>query len=169
MSVTANQNELVWMSNFLALERQLTGDELESVRNFALLWNLFEGLVCNKDANVGKFSDAVTKLQQQGNLNIDDYVAFLQYCTNRYVTNGEANDRFPKLKLQRNNNPELVEAVLKGDETAPEKVLLALLIIVYRYRNNLFHGEKAIEDLPNQIDNFKNANQLLMIFMERWR
>ena len=72
------------------------------------------------------------------------------------------------LNLRDEDKP-LVEAVLNGNEISPEKVLLAILMIVYRYRNNLFHGEKSIRDLPNQIDNFRNANQLLMVFMEKWR
>jgi uncharacterized membrane protein YecN with MAPEG domain len=59
--------------------------------------------------------------------------------------------------------------VLKGNETSSEKVLLAILIIVFRYRNNLFHGEKSIYKLQNQIDNFRNANQFLMLFMEKWK
>ena len=35
-------------------------------------------------------------------------------------------------------------------------------MIIYRYRNNLFHGEKAIASLPMQKDNFINANKFLI-------
>jgi plasmid replication initiation protein len=162
-------NELVWISNFLSFERELTGEDIENVRNFSILWNLFEGLVCNRNASANALKNAVSNLQKQDKLKIEDYDKFLKYFANRYIENGETNDRFSKLNLRRSDKPELVEAVLKGTETAPEKVLLAILIIVYRYRNNLFHGEKSISDLPNQIDNFRNANHLLMVFMEKWK
>jgi hypothetical protein len=166
---TSIPNELEWIGSFLSLGRKLSGDDIESVRNFSLLWNLFEGLVCNKSASVGALENAVSYLQKRNRLKIDDYEKFLKYFSNRYMENGEINHRFGKLNLRGSDKAELVEAVLKGIETAPEKALLAILIIVYRYRNNLFHGEKSIYDLPNQIDNFRNANQLLMVFMENWK
>jgi hypothetical protein len=162
-------NELEWIGSFLSLGRKLSGADIESVRNFSLLWNLFEGLVCNKNASVIALENAVSDMQKRRKLKIDDYDKFLKYFANRYIENGETNRRFRMLNLPRGDKRELVKAVLIGNETAPEKVLLAILIIVYRYRNNLFHGEKAIRDLPNQIDNFRNANQLLMVFMEKWR
>jgi len=162
-------NELEWISGFLSFRQKLTGEDIESVRNFSLLWNLFEGLVCNKHASVAALENAVSDMQERHKLRIEDYDKFLKYFANRYIENGEINHRFGRLNLRQGDRRELVEAVLKGNETAPEKVLLAILIIVYRYRNNLFHGEKSIYDLPNQIDNFRNANQLLMVFMEKWK
>ena len=162
-------NEIEWIDDFLSLEIKLTGDDIDSVRNFSLLWNLFEGLVCNKNASANALKNAISDLQNRNKLKIEDYDKFLKYFTNRYIENGEINHRFNRLNLRLGDKPKLVEEVLKGNETAPEKVLLAILIIVYRYRNNLFHGEKSIYDLPNQIDNFRNANQLLMVFMEKWR
>jgi hypothetical protein len=162
-------NELEWISGFLSFRQELTGEDIESVRNFSLLWNLFEGLVCNKHASVAALENAVSDMQERHKLRTEDYDKFLKYFTNRYIENGEITRRFGRLNLRKGDRRELVEGVLKGDETAPEKVLLAILIIVYRYRNNLFHGEKSIYDLPNQIDNFRNANQLLMVFMEKWK
>ncbi|MBE0670630.1 MAG: hypothetical protein IH588_08590 [Anaerolineales bacterium] len=161
-------NELEWISNFLSFERKLTGEDIENVRNFSLLWNLFERLVCHRNASIPALVDAISRLQRQDKLRIDDYEIFLKYFANRYIEGDKPNHRFRMLNL-RGDDKTLVEAVLKGSETTPEKVMLALLMIVYRYRNNLFHGEKSIRDLPNQIENFRNANQLLMIFMERWR
>jgi hypothetical protein len=162
-------NELEWISNFLSFERILTGSDIESVRNFSLLWNLFEGLICNKNASVITLENAVLDLQKRKKINIDYYEQFLEYFVERYAKNGETNRLFDELNLRRNDKPELVKAVLKGNETSSEKVLLAILIIVFRYRNNLFHGEKSIYKLQNQIDNFRNANQFLMLFMEKWK
>lgn len=162
-------NELEWISSFLSLDKQLSGEDIDSVRNFSLLWNLFEGLVFNRKASVVKMKSVVSDMHVQGKLNIDDYSIFLNYFSNRYIKKGKTEDRFYGLYLRSGDMPELVESVLKGNEKAPEKILLALLIIVYRYRNNLFHGIKSMYDLPNQVENFKIANQLLMVFMEKWR
>ena len=161
-------DELEWICNFLSIEKKFTGDEIDSIRNFSLLWNLFERLVCRRNASVPALQNAVSNLQRQDKLKIDDYDKFLKYFANRYIESNKPNLRFRMLNLRSVDKP-LVEAVLKGNETAHEKVLLAMLIIIYRYRNNLFHGEKEIRDLPNQIDNFRNANQLLIVFLEKWR
>lgn len=72
-------NELEWIGSFLSLERQLTGDDIECVRNFSLLWNLFEGLVCNKNASATALQNAVLDLQMRDKLQIDDYDKFLMH------------------------------------------------------------------------------------------
>jgi len=38
----------------------------------------------------------------------------------------------------------------------------ALLIVVYRLRNNLFHGEKWAYEMKDQRSNFEQANEVLM-------
>jgi hypothetical protein len=42
----------------------------------------------------------------------------------------------------------------------------ALLVIVYRLRNNLFHGEKWEGGISGQKDNFDNANRVLIAALE---
>ena len=42
-----------------------------------------------------------------------------------------------------------------------------MLIIVWRFRNNLFHGEKWAYQLQGQLSNFTHANAVLMRLLER--
>jgi len=70
------------------------------------------------------------------------------------------------LKLRQNDKPELVEAVLSGRENEPARSITVLLIIVYRLRNNLFHGHKWAYDLRGQLQNFTHANATLMKALE---
>jgi hypothetical protein len=44
----------------------------------------------------------------------------------------------------------------------------AALIIVLRYRNNLFHGIKWQYKLFGQLDNFETANAILMKTLDRY-
>jgi hypothetical protein len=163
------RDELGWISEFLSMGKQLSGDDIRSVLYFALLWNLFEGLVCHKNAYILRIERAIDDLKRRNKLNIADYDKFLTYFSSRYTENGRVNYRFGRLNLRETDTSKLVELVLRGDEKSPEEVLLAMLIIVYSYRNNLFHGEKSIYELPEQIENFGYANQLLMLFMENWK
>ena len=45
--------------------------------------------------------------------------------------------------------------------------MLALLMIVWRLRNNLFHGAKWAYGLRDQRENFTHANSVLMRLLER--
>ena len=46
--------------------------------------------------------------------------------------------------------------------TDPWEVVAVVLIIVYRYRKNLFHGVKWSYELRGQLENFMHANTILM-------
>ena len=48
----------------------------------------------------------------------------------------------------------------------PRSALAVVLIIIYRHRNNLFHGVKWENLLAGQLDNFNHANNVLMKLIE---
>jgi len=58
-----------------------------------------------------------------------------------------------------------VESVLLGEANGKGAVLLALLIIIYRLRNNLFHGLKTLDILNDQVENLKTATYCLSIVL----
>jgi hypothetical protein len=105
-------------------------------------------------------------LDQKGKLLLDDFKPQLLYFRNRYVTNGLTNSKFMGLKFRRNDSEELVKNVLEGNDNELPNVVLALLVIVFRLRNNMFHGIKALPTIGGQVGNFKHANKLLMKLIE---
>jgi hypothetical protein len=84
------------------------------------------------------------------------------YFRNRYYGNGAFTYHYAQLKLRRNDEPILVAKFLKGESDQLWETAAATLIIVYRFRNNLFHGEKWAYDLHDQRANFLQANSVLM-------
>jgi len=70
------------------------------------------------------------------------------------------------LLLRENDNEPLVVSVLKGENNNPADIVGALLIIVFRLRNNLFHGAKWAYGIAGQLDNFSNANEVLMAALD---
>jgi hypothetical protein len=56
--------------------------------------------------------------------------------------------------------------VLRGEKRDPASQLLAVLIIVYRLRNNLFHGLKKVDGLNDQADNLNMACRTLASVLE---
>jgi len=60
----------------------------------------------------------------------------------------------------------MVMTVLRGDNNDPADCVTAVLIIVYRLRNNLIHGAKWDYGLRGQQSNFDQANKALMAAMQ---
>jgi hypothetical protein len=65
------------------------------------------------------------------------------------------------------DHPALVQAVIEGANDDPRDRMLALLMIVWRLRNNLFHGAKWAYQLRDQRENFTQANSVLMRMLEQ--
>jgi len=76
--------------------------------------------------------------------------------------------QFEALRLNGRGRP-VVEQVLRREPATAVQVTTALMIIVYRLRNNLFHGNKWSDGIHDQRANFQNANQILMVLMDMHR
>lgn len=59
-----------------------------------------------------------------------------------------------------------MERVVRRQSQDEAEILSAILIIVLRLRNNLFHGEKWTHGIRDQLRNFQIANQVLMAVMD---
>ena len=143
----------------------LNPDDLESIKDFSLIWNIFENNVCQTNFSIA----SIEKQLQNKNLSLDEFNQLLIYFRNRYVTNGKTNQRFKRLNFRANDKIDLVSDVLLGQQTDTKKIILALVIITYRYRNNLFHGLKDIQVIDQQKDNFDNANRVLTVLLNHFK
>jgi hypothetical protein len=141
---------------------ELSAPEREAIMHFSLLWGLFEGFALNQSASARKIHELVQSWVRDGRLTEDYFTQEFDYFKRRYFTNGTASQYFAGLNLRPNDMPELVRAVLAGNDTALVSKIAALLIIVYRLRNNLFHGHKWAYSISDQLDNFNHANAVLM-------
>lgn len=139
----------------------LTESDLVEVKNFALVWNIFEGHICN--FTIEKIEEKLANIE----LVITDFRVYIDYFKDRYITGGEMNDRFENLQLRRSDRPHFVARTLLGTEISTRDCVLATTIIVYRFRNNLFHGLKEMHSIESQRNNFNNANQFLMKLIDK--
>ncbi|WP_122490343.1 hypothetical protein [Klebsiella variicola] len=145
---------------------QLSPMEVEALQRFTLLWTLFESQVLDNNASVKKISEKVEAidLRKLGN---EWFQAPLSYFSKRYIEDGRENYRFENLHLRKNDNPDLVRAVLTGEIDNPSLQLIVCLTIVYRFRNNFFHGIKWAYGLQEQFENFTHSSNLLSEYLER--
>ncbi|MDI9319017.1 MAG: hypothetical protein QM530_00960 [Phycisphaerales bacterium] len=136
--------------------------ELESVKYFSLFWNIFEDKVC------GRFCTAdVIERSLINNTALDwsQFEEVYSYFSNRYVTNRQTNDRFEHLKFRAADKMLFVSTTLTNTAAPTNEKIIAIAIIIFRLRNNLFHGEKDIRLINEQKDNFENANKFLMALL----
>jgi len=143
----------------------LTEENLNSVNDFLLLWSLFEKQICNNDAN----NNCLLRFAER-DIDLFDIVVInrvYDYLRNRYIQNGHSTNRFQYLRLPNQRYIDyILETFLNPESTQTDKLKVSLLII-YRFRNNLFHGEKNILTIDSQTENFRHSNELLKNIIER--
>lgn len=143
---------------------RLSDTEKQSIMHFTFLWSLFEAKVCHKNCNLGQINNSVLNWVQLGCLRINDFKTNHEYFKNRYTTeDGTLNVKFDALRWGRTEvQDDVILTLLKTEDELQGKDLISLLAIVYRLRNNLFHGEKWQYELSDQLENFNHANDILI-------
>ncbi len=141
--------------------------DLTAIFNFTFLWSLFEARLMKNFAGVMVICAKVDEWNAAGTLDADQYDTELGYFRQRYFANGSFTKHFCGLKLRPFDQSDLVRSVLDGSNENPRDKVVAVLMIVWRFRNNLFHGEKWAYYLQGQLQNFTHANAVLMRLLER--
>lgn len=149
---------------------ELTAAEVAAINEFCLLWSFFEEWVLENNANVRAIKAKAAEAAAASPLDIRSFSGSVEYFKARYFPNGEQAQLFDGLRFQgRNSGRSDVEQVLTGAEEGKAEILAALLIIIYRLRNNFLHGEKWSYRVKGQLGNFINANIILMGAMDLFR
>lgn len=151
-----------WINNRFGVA--LNEAALSEIKDFSLIWNVFEGQVCNNNFSIAEVEQRIA----ERDFTAESFAPHLQYFQNRYTKDGETNERFEFLHFRPNDRREFVRQVLLGERTGIRDILLAIVIIVYRFRNNLFHGLKDIQVIDQQHANFETANSFLMTFLDQY-
>lgn len=161
-------NPFEWLKAHAYGYDSLSSAEHDALSQFLFLWSLFEAEVLNTRGSPDKIICVAKHWEAKDKLNIETFQSCLSYFQKRYVANGDVTPYFQNLALRDADKP-LVRAVMSGEEMTPADIVAALLLIVYRLRNNFFHGAKWADGIHDQLDNFCHANTLLMTVMDLGR
>ena len=140
----------------------LNDDYLTSIKDFALIWSIFEGQLFSNSFSIDKAEIVI----QNKEFNLENFQADFEYFKNRYIVNGITNIKFENLYFRRNDRKDFVTSVLLSNSADVKEVVLATTIIIYRIRNNFFHGLKDFRIIEQQVDNFTHANSFLTVFLD---
>jgi len=156
---------LEWLSYKVPGFANLSVEERDAIDDFSFLWSLFEGAELNRHCSVQTIRQYVTDLDQRGRFLEFDCDTYLGYLKDRYYKNGQVTEYYPYLYLERNHNPAEVMDALSNENSTKLVKIIGCLIVIYRLRNNLFHGEKWLYELRDQKNNFEHANVFLISLM----
>jgi len=141
---------------------ELSPQERDAIMHFALLWSRFEADTLNAGGNAQAILAVAERWREEGLLVGQEFAPELAYFRDRYFKDGKIRDRFGHLQFRHNDHGELVERVMRNEAPERFEVAAAVLIIVYRLRNNYFHGVKWAYGMRGQLENFTHANNALM-------
>ncbi len=149
------------VASFLG-EAEIDWEKLKPVMCFVVLWNRLEvkhGQHLSL-AGLETSADSATALPAFDISRYEPHVVFFQ---ERYRSSPH---RLPSLFRtgQESVVKQRVDDLVAGNLTTPKDRLIAVLMIPYRIRNNLFHGRKDTFELYSQTDLFTHVNEVLCLF-----
>jgi hypothetical protein len=136
--------------------------EREAIVHFLFLWSLFEARVLDKFASSAKILSKVHEWSARDRFDPKMFDIELLFFQKRYFLVDKPTNLFDGLNLRKSDSPKLVREVLSGTDRNPSHCVAVVLIVIYRLRNNLFHGEKWAYEIKGQLENFKHANAALI-------
>jgi hypothetical protein len=149
----------------IQLISQRTGDSLspeslQTVRDFTLLWMFYEGSVFGTHYESAKMKDLVVR----GELSLRDLDSHWDYFRRRYLSSPRIfSAQFDQLTIspQSAKDRAHLEQLLNEPTPTDAERTIAVLLIVFRLRNNLFHGIKRVGSLNEEREVLSRANQVL--------
>jgi hypothetical protein len=157
---------LEWIDHYFDGRANVDFDRLRPILCFSLIWNLFETVACHRRANPNTIRRSVDHADQSGRLDRGKYLQYLDYFRRRYLRNGSLEDAFDRLLMTDPTSQNVVRRAIMGEIQDLNNLVHALLLIAHRIRNNLFHGNKSIENLHTQTELFQIINHLLCDYMD---
>lgn len=162
-----------WLRDYFN-KPSLNEQKLTPVLHFSLLWNLFEHTYFTDDKHLNP--ERLLDLSDLSNAVLSDEILnkTFVFFKMRYFSK-DNNSFFESLRLssisisKKEGQPSYSEfcksTLTKQDPTKTDKIKTVLLII-HRFRNNLFHGRKKPETLNIYEVPFKEINKFLIHFIE---
>jgi len=157
-------NEIDWLKQY-KMYGEFDLKRIESILLFSYIWNLFEREICEKNAlikNVSQYIELLNNIDSK----TDDMDRLWKHFQSRYVSGGIATEKFNDFVFNDDCIKSIALTTLTNDNPSLKDKIETILRIVFRLRNNLFHGEKDVSKLYEQNELFSKANEFLSILLD---
>lgn len=158
-----------WLTQHQLGYASLDKDDRTAIREFALLWAIFESQTLFGDSRIDamfNYVDEIARIAEadERKLLTAPFIPHLTYFRDQFVDADRSltNDAFEALSFGDERQKDFVRhALVKLNEETPELVK-ALLIIVHQLRNRLFKGLRGSRSSEKQRDDLYHASKILM-------
>gem|GEM_PF-190364 len=154
-----------WIAANLISAEQLKPDTLETVESFTLMWHVFEGLVCDNSATISRLEKLSSEIVERRRCHAALERIF-KHFQGRYYTGIAFTVHFDALRLRTTDRKAFIESVLRDEKTDYKSRVLALLFILLRIHDNLFHGPKSLDMLNSLVSTLNVACLALATIIE---
>lgn len=137
---------------------QLSEEERTAVLHFTFLWSLFEAEALNEKGSVPALLAAATEWSDKNLMPKDAFDPELGYFRDRCYAHGAPTPHFAHLHFRNTDRQDLVEDVFGSKLTDRGSIAGALLIVVYRLRNNFM--------APSGLTTFKTSSIIFSTRMQ---
>ena len=107
--------------------------ESSNAFSFLFIWAIFEGEACGGYAKINQIKTIKNRFS---NINILEIFSFFQL---RYSNN---KSKFDNLRISEQKIKQRTYNILTSKSPTKDEMTEALLVILFRFRNNIFHGNK---------------------------
>ncbi|GMQ99525.1 MAG: hypothetical protein BMS9Abin18_0343 [Zetaproteobacteria bacterium] len=131
-----------WFASYLKQDEKQVATLLRdrTAIQFLITWSIFESDCFNGSMSFGKINDYSKKIMSNPDYERDRFIEALKYFHGRYQK-----PELYKNLMYKQKSPELGLILEKGiGELTPSEEIFFLIAVVYRYRNNIFHGNKGV-------------------------
>lgn len=143
-------------------EGEVDWEKLKPVICFVVLWNRLE-VHHGQHLNVARLESSADSTAASLTFDISRYEPHVTFFQKRYR-------EYPQrlFSLLRTGSEKVVrqrvENLVAGNLKTAKDILVAVMMVPYRIRNNLFHGRKDTFQLYAQTDLFTHVNEVLCLF-----
>ncbi|MGH1467193.1 MAG: hypothetical protein ACRBBQ_17715 [Cognatishimia sp.] len=132
---------------------------------FIMIWGVFEYRHLGSSASTHTL-DKYFKATKPQELLGDRLEPNYEYFKDRYLDDLTSNFRLQLLVHEDYNSGKALREILPSVDPSTDQILRAIVLICYRLRCNLTHGNKWQHGLGDQYKNFCHAAQSLMKIMD---
>ncbi|WP_055666108.1 hypothetical protein [Desnuesiella massiliensis] len=174
-------DELKWINTYLEPEYLLNKNDLEHLKTFAFMWDMFEAKACDGVANAQAIANFIEEKLKVSKENTASSVidAYYSHFNKRYIENGKPNAIFERMTMNVTETfkldekevcvKEYIQNTLLSSKTTERDRFLATLLIIYRLRSNFFLRSKNVIKVNQQYKNFSLGNQIIALVLNMYK
>jgi hypothetical protein len=162
-----------WFREFQKGHLPISEEMQKLAFEFSMLWNSFESEVFDQEIDANKVASNVKICVEMECFEERDFESHWEFVLRKFASMDEVNLRNFLLSKKKIKHPSELELVgrlknyIAADEVDLSSRIFTMVIIVWKMRDNFFHGPKEMTYLNNQYDLFKFAISFMANYLLR--